>query len=97
MKIFDEEKIKTYRNLEELVSSNVLVGRRDGLLLGIDERTIDELRNYMYKANMYDKQKEVLDKIKEYIKENSKNISITPNSVKAVPVEYIYKLLEEIE
>ena len=67
MKIFDEEKIKTYRNLEELVSSNVFVGRRDGLLLGIDERTIDELRNYMYKANMYDKQKEVLDKIKEYI------------------------------
>ena len=63
MKIFDEEKIKTYRNLEELVSSNVLVGRRDGLLLGIDERTIDELRNYMYKANMYDKQKEVIDKL----------------------------------
>ena len=44
-----------------------------------------------------DKYKIILDKIKEYIKENSKNISITPNSVKAVPVEYILELLEEIE
>lgn len=96
MKIFDEEKIKTYRNLEELVSSNVLVGRRDGLLLGIDERTIDELRNYMYKANMYDKQKEVLDKIKELTLQRKHCEDLFGGKEKTIN-DKILELLEEIE
>ena len=96
MKVFDERRITTYRNLEELVSSNVLVGRRDGLLLGIDERTIEELRNYMYKANMYDKYKEVLDKIKEIINNVVSNGKII-DQLRKTEVKDILELLEEIE
>ena len=96
MKVFDERRITTYRNLEELVSSNVLVGRRDGLLLGIDERTIEELRNYMYKANMYDKYKEVLDKIKEIINNVVSNGKII-DQLRKTEVKDILELLKEIE
>lgn len=64
-------------------------------------RLFEKANSYLLERNaLFDEREKLynlLDKIKEYIKENSKKISITPNSVKAVPVEYIYKLLEEIE
>lgn len=52
-KIFDENKIATFRDLKDLTTSNKLVGRRE-IIIGIDERAIEELRNYVYKADMFD-------------------------------------------
>ncbi len=52
-KIFDENKISTFRDLKDLTTSNKLVGRRE-IIIGIDERAIEELRNYIYKADMFD-------------------------------------------
>jgi uncharacterized protein (UPF0305 family) len=82
------------------------VGELDGLKIVVSPERFEEIKkqkiiqeNKILKEQQekIDKYEEVIDKIKEYIKENSKNISITPNSVKAVPVEYILELLEEIE
>lgn len=76
------------KDIEELRGLAVIEGK--------DLATYEyELLKDLYEENQ--EQQRVLDKTKEYIKENSKNISITPNSVKAVPVEYILELLEEIE
>ena len=72
MKVYDNDKIKTYRSLFELANSNVLVGRKDGLLLGIDENTIQELRdtidnnNYLHREN--DRLNNIINELEKYIK-----------------------------
>ena len=74
-KIFDENKINTFRDLKELATSNKLIGRRN-IIIAIDERAIEELRNYVYKANMYDDLKKQKDDVVEYIKYQLSNLDL---------------------
>ena len=65
-KIFDKNRISTFKNLKDLTIGNKLVGRRN-IVIAIDERAIDELRNYVYKAEIYDEKEREIKKLQNII------------------------------
>lgn len=103
MKVYDNDKIKTYRSLFELANYNVLVGRKDGLLLGIDENTIQELRdtidnnNYLHREN--DRLNNIIDLKSFFIQDLLELISYSNDNdlhtkVHLTGIEYQEKLKE---
>jgi hypothetical protein len=88
-KIFDEKKISTFRDLKDLATSNKLVDRRE-IRIGIDERAIEELRSYIFKANLFDEYLTAKrDSYKKYWKQANRDIQAYEKELR----EYVASLL----
>jgi hypothetical protein len=101
MKVYDNNKIKTYRSLFELTNSNVLVGRKDGLTIGIDENTIQELRDTIDTNNSLKYEVNRLNNIIKHIYKELREFDVCNNMGVAMQIsyleEYIQKNIEQIE
>jgi hypothetical protein len=88
-KIFDEKKISTFRDLKDLATSNKLVDRRE-IRIGIDERAIEELRSYIFKANLFDEYLTAkCDSYEKYWKQANRDIQAYEKELR----EYVASLL----
>lgn len=74
-KIFDENKLSTFKNLKDLATGNKLVGRRE-IIIVIDETAIEELRNYVYKSEMYDEKVKEIKRLNNIIDKIKKSVEI---------------------
>ena len=88
-KIFDEKNISTFKNLKDLATGNKLVGRRE-IIIGIDERAIQELKNYIFKADMFDEYLTAkCDSYEKYWKQANRDIQAYEKELR----EYVASLL----
>ena len=88
-KVFDENKISTFKSLKDLATGNKLVGRRE-IIICIDERAIEELRNYIFKADMFDEYLTAkCDSYEKYWKQANRDIQAYEKELR----EYVASLL----